>query len=437
MFIISNFLDSQDFEPGQLEFNWEGKNIYLSADSSYFKQTKFFLGWEWAGGGKISSALNVYGYDGYTRPDVNKMLDSSYLLAKPVFYSHNPDASIMNARGIQYEPTLQLDPNNPDKLVQRLYDTTKPVFGFLTRRGRIVNTVGNTNYNRLIIDSAILQGQVILDKPWPDDQLIFKKIKDKNENELFAIEDTFMCRKMYISINLRRFTTDLTDENVLKIELPYTLLNGDTGKIQFNQVPSLLQNDTMNLSNGRGIIRKLDSVPSNTRSFYITKRMLPKDTDTVKDITISAFFICDGETQNPSHNPHLNYGNDNPITNLGIRFTYLNSSCPVAIDWVRFETPHAQRFLRGQYDDLIKTKTKSDIDTFINSNFPYKEKGIKLFRYKLGTDFNQTQNFIGIRYFSKLVGNIFTLVESFSYPLHYNAYCNPPDRSLSFYKVKP
>jgi len=50
---------SQDFEPNQISFSFNGNNNYfLSADSSYFQQTGFILGWAWGYGKKMSEALN-------------------------------------------------------------------------------------------------------------------------------------------------------------------------------------------------------------------------------------------------------------------------------------------------------------------------------------------------------------------------------------------
>ena len=51
-------LYSQDVEPNQLMFRLGSINAtYLSADSSYFKQNNFLLGWAWGFDGKMSAAL--------------------------------------------------------------------------------------------------------------------------------------------------------------------------------------------------------------------------------------------------------------------------------------------------------------------------------------------------------------------------------------------
>ena len=38
---------SQDYEPSQRKFVWNGIPRYLNADMDYFKQKDFLLGWHW------------------------------------------------------------------------------------------------------------------------------------------------------------------------------------------------------------------------------------------------------------------------------------------------------------------------------------------------------------------------------------------------------
>ena len=121
---------------------------------------------------------------------------------------------------------------------------------------------------------------------------------------------------MYISMNLRCFDNEMTDDSVLKIGLPFTMDDGITNdSIQFSQLPNPNKDSTFQLQNGRGLIRKLDSCPLYTKVFYITKNMLPPYSQN-KDITISAFFICDGNPHFKT-NPYLNYKTGS-IKNLGI-----------------------------------------------------------------------------------------------------------------------
>ena len=58
--LVISFLTvySQDFEPIQIPFTFQGSNkYYLSADSSYFQQKNFILGWAWSCGRKMSEAM--------------------------------------------------------------------------------------------------------------------------------------------------------------------------------------------------------------------------------------------------------------------------------------------------------------------------------------------------------------------------------------------
>ena len=55
--ILSQFLYSQDYEPTQIKLRLgglQGTFQYLSGNMPYFKQSQFFLCWEWENGGKIS-----------------------------------------------------------------------------------------------------------------------------------------------------------------------------------------------------------------------------------------------------------------------------------------------------------------------------------------------------------------------------------------------
>ena len=55
--IISSIAKAQDIEPTQQRFVIGGDTLYLSADSSYFKQSNFILGWAWSCGRKMSEAM--------------------------------------------------------------------------------------------------------------------------------------------------------------------------------------------------------------------------------------------------------------------------------------------------------------------------------------------------------------------------------------------
>jgi hypothetical protein len=172
LFCLASLATAQDFEPGQIRFFMgQPDSVYLSSSLPYFTQTKMIMGWQWGAERVMQEAMNS------TQTHSNYLARDSFfknnvgIISITGVNTHSVRGEIMNARAIQYEPTLLLDPNNPDKLIKRTGDTTRPVFGFLKRRGRIETNPSNANFNRLIIDSNALQNQVILEEPWPSNQM--------------------------------------------------------------------------------------------------------------------------------------------------------------------------------------------------------------------------------------------------------------------------
>jgi len=348
---ISYISYSQDFEPTQAKFNWGigGNETYLSADSAYFKQEKFLRGWHWGASYKISHAVGANQNDAANSDVEASSLDRNCLIIlKPEDYTHGNEGQILNARAIQYEPTLLLNPNNPSNLVKRQGDTTRPVFGFLNRKGRILTDSTDPNFNRLIIDSAELVNEVILSEPWPSNQLSLALIGETKND---SIMNTFLCKTLVFSINLRRTSSEMNNDTVLKIELPYTYLYDSTfdsppyhkvvsrnDSIQFANLPSPAQYPigTYELTNGRGCIRDTIPLDSGARAICITKQMLPPNN---KDITISAFFKCNGDWRRHNYELKDEVPDVEKIDSIKIKVTYLGGG-PLMIDWARIETPH-------------------------------------------------------------------------------------------------
>ncbi|HPI20758.1 MAG TPA: hypothetical protein PKY56_10335, partial [Candidatus Kapabacteria bacterium] len=393
LIVISYFTNCQDFEPTQAKFIWGigGNQIYLSADSAYFKQDKFLRGWHWGASYKISHAVGANQNDAANSDVEASSLDSNCLIIlKPEDYTHGNEGQILNARAIQYEPTLLLNPNNPSNLVIRQGDTTRPVFGFLNRKGRVLTDSTDPNFNRLIIDSAELVNQVILSEPWPSNQLSLATIGQTDE----TILNNFLCKTLVFSINLRRTSSEMNNDTVLKIELPYTYLYDSSyiippdsvtihhktvsryANIKFATVPfpSQYPSGTYELANGRGCIR--DTIPADTGviAICITKQMLPPNS---KDITISASFkLNDNKRDNPLLKDES--AKIGEIDSIKIKITYLGGG-PLMIDWVRIESPHAKNYLSGDFDSLLTAKVQVDLNKIIAT--PFSDKGIKLFRY--------------------------------------------------------
>jgi len=366
LIVISYFANSQDFEPTQVKFNWGigGNETYLSADSAYFKQDKFLRGWHWGASKKISHAVGVNQNDAHRTVTADKLDTNCHIILKPDEYTHGNEHRILNARAIQYEPTLTLNPNNPSELVIRQGDTTRPVFGFLNRRGRILTDSTDPNFNRLIIDSVELVNQVILSEPWPSNHLSLALIGETKND---SIMNTFLCKTLVFSINLRRTSSEMNNDTVLKIELPYTYLYDSTfdsppyhkvvsrnDSIQFANLPSPAQYPigTYELTNGRGCIRDTIPLDSGARAIYITKQMLPPNN---KDITISAYFKCNRDTKRHNYELKDEAPDVEKIDSIKIKVTYLGGG-PLMIDWVRIETPHAKNFLSGDFDECFLKK---------------------------------------------------------------------------------
>ena len=134
-----------------------------------------------------------------------------------MYYTHSGGSEMFNIRGIQYSPTLLIDTNTTNELQTRIGDNSDPIFGFVHIRGRITNNPSDSLYSKLIIDGDSLINQVILEEPWTANQLKYSSINSD------SLENIYLCRGMYITINLRRddLSNELDTMPVLKIEIPH------------------------------------------------------------------------------------------------------------------------------------------------------------------------------------------------------------------------
>jgi hypothetical protein len=424
--VIFSLAKSQDKEPLQHQFTVIGVDTYLNASDPNFQQKHFLKGWHWDSKKKINTALRMNQVDIYDWNNEDQFQDSAMLVIKPWNWSHGNDGKLFNARSIQYAPYLLINSTNPDELVIRNGDTIKEVFGFKYINGNIDNNPNSPNFYKLIIDSS-KKNSIILDNPWPQD--FFSKSSDISDT---ATKNNYLCRQMYISINLSKIGNSIgNDFDLLRIELPYSIIDTtqlgvDTVKydfIQFDKIPSSNLYDT--IQNNRGIYRNLiDTV--GLRYFHINRNMLPSNNS---NITISAHFqlIRDDE-----HN--LEIKDFSPpkgpskfkIDSLGIRVTYLGRDS-IAINWVRFETPHAQKFLRGYYDNIIIEDIQNVLNRYNSNQFTQANPGSKLFRFNTIIE-GFLMNWQAERYLNKLIGNIGTSEVGNYYTKHYERYVNPPDR---------
>ena len=219
---------SQNSEPTQRKFYVPAlqDSVYLMDTLQYFKQDRFIKGNHWDYDARLGKVLDYNQMDiyWYNTPDVFQILDSSLLFVKPMYYTHSLGPEMFNIRGIQYSPTLLIDTNKTNELQTRYGDGTNPIFGFAHIRGRITNNPADTNYSKLIIDGDSLINQVILEEPWTANQLKFSGgSSDWSIGYRDTVQKEFLCRGMYITINLRRddLSNELDTMPVLKIEIPH------------------------------------------------------------------------------------------------------------------------------------------------------------------------------------------------------------------------
>ncbi len=179
LFAIAIFTNiyAQDKEPTQVKFRFpavSSDSVYLSQDSSYFKQDKFMLGVHWGGSEKISKALRINHKDCYSYHNMidDPIYNSTYMTVRSVindaidslkYYTHCDNATqLIRAKAVQYEPTLQINSANMLTPDINTYDNTNPIFGFKYIRGRVENDTTD-HRSRLVLTGDSLDGQVVLE----------------------------------------------------------------------------------------------------------------------------------------------------------------------------------------------------------------------------------------------------------------------------------
>jgi len=194
---------AQDKEPEQHKFIYpaisEVDSVYLSDTLDYFKQKEFMLGWHWGASKKISKALCMNQIDAHSDKvyDTTEINANTLIILKSVinydadsmqFYTHCDNATqLIRAKAIYYEPTLQV--SSIDTLNTENYDNMNPIFGFKVIKGRVENNATD-NRSRLVLDSAALNGQVVLDEPWMSGNLFRHDKSTKNPNFSVSIGNT-------------------------------------------------------------------------------------------------------------------------------------------------------------------------------------------------------------------------------------------------------
>ncbi len=415
----------QDLEPTQVKFRYGGNSSLrlVTLNDSNFQQRGFMLGWHWAWGKNISEALKIsQAHPNIMFSDTNFVLsseDEGDTLADNIDVVINaPTLSqwgwewlkFAPALGIsmQWEPALLID--NPPEFKTIVGDTTRPIFGFKTIEGEIIGS-------RLKLSSNIPNGTIVLTDNWPDDAFYYgvettadndSIVTSARPNPSIEIKHRdFNGTDLYLSLNLRREDTSTVqnNDNVLAIRIKYYTPSEDSGWVKFNSIPDWDRDSIINLPNGRGRIRRLNDTTACT-AFSIKRSMLPISTDPGrKDITISAKMIFDGNEA--FHNLRLRTSAldtiSTHIARLKIEVTYLDSSLPVSIDWVRIESKVAQDLFRGYYDSALTRNVQKTFEFFDQPE--YRNRGIRRIRFYL-RDEHLPEHWGAHRYINKLIGNI-------------------------------
>lgn len=436
LFLLSVPLLAQNCGPTRKQFTFNDTLIYLNASQQDFTQNKYMLGWHWGSAKKLSEAL--FCSQEHTDPTwwlstPDTLKDSVDLIVSfdSLVSSDHEIKSIFRDQGIQYEATNLI---SNDTMIQadvphvNPSDTTNTVFGFREINGTM------TDHGTLLLTSG-QAGDTVLSKPWPDYGLYLI--------DTSSVIDSINGIRWYFQINLKYSgSSNLSDDSpILKIRLPYTCQdNIHSGYIKFSSLPcstsgdlnsNYLLCDTFNFSN-RGKYLNMQPAYDNLPEIIITRGMFPTNSEFV---TIEAKFICNKLDVNDtnSNNPIMSAfdgcfseGAEYRIKNLGIDVTYLDSELTdqVEINWVRICTPYTRNLLFGARDSNIVRAVQGALDAA--STDPFKRKGIRPFRIYL-RDEPGLSNFLGFKYFSDLVGNVFTTAQGLMFPRLFAAYTNAPE----------
>ena len=183
---------SQTREPSQHTFSLYDNPILLDSQNDTFKLKNFQLGWHWGSMKVLSRALLMnqadisttiastpYFFAGDFNTNTNYFIRAFYDTVingqpkKGYLYTHAKyDNHIVFTNGITYDPTLYVNPSNPYQLNIREGDPQNPVFGFLNKRGRILDDSIDENYSRLILEDS-LSGEIVLSEPWPPKMMYY------------------------------------------------------------------------------------------------------------------------------------------------------------------------------------------------------------------------------------------------------------------------
>lgn len=311
--------------------------------------------------------------------------------------------NIFNAMALHLEPALTVDTTVSFQPIPG--DSTGAVFGFKYRNFSVGNIPINDIHRFYLNKNKVPQGSTIkvLSDVWDGTILRWEDtqgktshviIKDINSDNDIATFHHFNGKKWYLSINLKALSeTELNNhlnDTILIIRVPYTLSRHRTdsldtvtgsGYIKFSRLPrndnsvSEIRSNILETSEFRGMSKPLITLDGLCDTMFITGNMLKYWNMSSHDnnITLSGYFEASGEkdtldTNRYTNNPCFqnetwnNYSKlQKFISKVDLEVFYCGK-VDVAIDWIRFETPNAQKLFRGFYDQTIDLSIKKTLE---------------------------------------------------------------------------
>ncbi len=434
------------------------------------RDTSVFLrGWNWDNTHKnLNEAMGMNShhrtvvYWNCTQDFLHRYSKNTLLIPCYDKFGHaDRQAGLLQAISIQFDPEEFFYYNTADTLYHTFQanttDTTGAVFGF-RNISNIVDTLGN---DVLLYKDSITNNTPLLvfSDPFPNDELIgLRDIDSCVYDHVNGIKDTLMNGfQFYISLHLRaleQVDTLAINDTILTIKIPYKyrIALGDsvgsfnTTYAYIDSVPNPILADQLDRGRRQPLRSPLlsDTSMNYPQEFVITKRMLANMPNMSTDssyVTISAFFKLDSAYRKDvvteiiynwktktndtiyailRYEDRINSGKYNlplqttehkgnkklhKIESLGLE-VYYHGNCDIAIDWLRFETPHSRKLFWGELDDTISTAI-SELIGLINSINTMDTINLNKKIYRLFTiDEFWVQNWRSQRYYNKLVGGL-------------------------------
>ncbi len=414
----------------------------------------FMIGWNWGSpGARLDSVMNINSYHGFS----NSKLSVENACAKNMLVIEPPgrwNSYIVGARGrdcafnahsLYLEPALTVD--ETQSFTPANWNKTGAVFGFRDKNSiGVTDTSRNGNF-KLLTTNYNPDSAKVLYNIWQNDCFTwldyydstdrskctnYKNINSQADKDTFHI---FNGKQLYVSINIHadsiQYINNHLNDNIIGIKLRYALTKVDTTAepdtllpatydyVKFDSIARESLSDTASIFSSinnqfRGKYRRLLESTEQPTEFIIKGNMLKIDNagDT-SNITLSALANFDGDTiqliGGYKNNPRFkydwwqnNYNVKEYITSIDVE-VYYYGNLDVSIDWIRLETPRAQKVFRGGYDSAVSAAVDLLLDDINNNvNKP------KLFRF-YGDDELLPSQWAANRYLNMLVDTLAAL----------------------------